>query len=375
MPRKKTTLIAGLKGSPRGRSRGRQLVRLNQAPLRRKAATECSRAMQRLEKARAEWKRFEREDQPAYRRWEAATFGVLLSRVREVETLVHEKETLVREVDKEMYLSGSTNYRATYARVQRRRTNPSAGEETRADAPPPRHDQHTRFHDDEEELSEFEQELLFEEFLRTFLGMNPDRMSDRQYFRMFADFKAKVLGHARPEEPPGWDPEPELAPEPPKPGQSRVKELYRLLVRRLHPDTRADRDVEVSALWHEVQEAYSVGSIDRLEMLLAFTDIQSNTTGEHTTLFQMRAVLAELRRAYRALQRNLAAAKKDHAWNFARLKDRSSLEARVRREMESTLALQEGHLRELEALIARWSAPPRGTDQPPWKRKQAEFQF
>ena len=147
-----------------------------------------------------------------------------------------------------------------------------------------------------------------------------------------------------------------------------------MLVRRLHPDTRADRDAEVSALWHEVQEAYTAGNVDRLEMLLAFTDIQSNTAGEHTSLFQMRSVLAELRSAFNALQRNLRAAKKDHAWNFARLEDRSKIEARVRREMESTLAWHEGQLRELEALLAKWSAPPKPRKGQPGPRKtQAEF--
>src|SRR5205814_5812795 len=39
----------------------------------------------------------------------------------------------------------------------------------------------------------------------------------------------------------------------------RVKEIYRRLVRRLHPDLRADRDASVSSLWHEVQEAYAGG--------------------------------------------------------------------------------------------------------------------
>jgi hypothetical protein len=37
--------------------------------------------------------------------------------------------------------------------------------------------------------------------------------------------------------------------------EARFKEIYRILVRRLHPDLRADGDATVSALWHEVQEA------------------------------------------------------------------------------------------------------------------------
>jgi hypothetical protein len=75
--------------------------------------------------------------------------------------------------------------------------------------------------------------------------------------------------------------------------------------------------------------------------------------------FQMRSVLAKLRGAFTALQRNLRTARKDLAWNFARLSDRSKVETRIRRELETTLAWHEDQLRQLEALIAKWTAPPR----------------
>jgi len=350
------------------------MVWVDQAPLRRLTASECSRAMERLEKARGEWRRFEREDQPAFQRWKASTFGVLLSRIREVEDLVRAKEKLIVEVEQEMYFSGSRSYRTAYSRVQKRRDHPD--EETHSETPP-REEERARFADEEEEeLDEFTQELLFEEFLRTFLGMNPDRMSDRQYEKMFADFKAKILGRDQSDAaPPNWraEPESDFAPEPPKSQQDRVKELYRLLVRRLHPDMRADSNAEVSSLWHEVQEAYAAGHVERLEMLLAFTDIQSNTTGDHTSLFQMRSVLAELRSAFKALQRTLQTAKKDPAWNFARLDDRSKIESRLRGEMKTTLAWHEDQLRQLEALVEQWTAPKKGRRPP--KAKQEEFSY
>lgn len=333
--------------------------------------------MGRLDKARTEWRRFEREDQPAFQRWKASTFGALMSRIREIEALVRQKEMLVQEVEREMYFSGSRSYRASYARVQKRRDNPSPQADAQHTRPPRDETGPDDRAAEEEELDEFTQELLFEEFLRTFLGMNPDRMSDRQYAKMFADFKANVLGRDRPEPPPDWrsepEPEPESLPDPPKSTAARVKELYRVLVRRLHPDLRADSNAEVSSIWHDVQEAYAAGNVDRLEMLLAFTDIQSNTTGEHTSLFQMRSVLAELKSAFNALQRNIRVAKKDPAWNFARAGDRSKIESRLRGEMESTLAWHEDQLRQLEALIAEWSAPKQGRRPPP--AKQEEFSY
>jgi hypothetical protein len=339
------------------RSKERRIVPVDQEPLRRKAVSECSREMARLERVRADWKRFEQEDKPAFERWMAATFGVLLTCLRENDSLVREKDALIHEVEAEMFLGGARSYRAAYAAVMRRRAMPP-----RAEEPPPS----TQESDDDDgfnpfggrEIPEFEQNLLFEDFLRAVLGINPDRLSDKNYEDMFADFKAKILGQG--------DREPratERAPEPQKTEQVRIKEIYRVLVRRLHPDTRADEDAEISALWHEVQDAYSTGNIERLEMLLALTDIRSNAAGEHTSLFQMRSVLGELRRSFNALQRSLRGAKKDPAWNFARTTDREAVRARLQRQIESDLARQKARLKDLEAQIARWSAAPKSRKQ------------
>ena len=92
-------------------------------------------------------------------------------------------------------------------------------------------------------------------------------------------------------------------------------------------------------------------------MLLAMTDLQANATGEHTSLSQMRSVLAELRRSFNAIQRNLRAAKKDPAWNFGGFPNRSALEERMRSELESRLLWHAEMLAALDAKIARWSAP------------------
>ncbi len=62
----------------------------------------------------------------------------------------------------------------------------------------------------------------------------------------------------------------------------RVKELYRRLVRRLHPDLRADGSAAVSALWHEVQEAYAASDVARMEILLALSDIEANRMADQT---------------------------------------------------------------------------------------------
>src|SRR5437660_2093689 len=130
-------------------------------------------------------------------------------------------------------------------------------------------------------------------------------MDDDAYSTSFEVFKSPVV--VRPGSAPGRsDPRPEdgrrsaVDEEPPEPGtiDPRVKEIYRRLVRRLHPDLRADGDATVSSLWHEVQEAYAAGDVARMELLLALSDL-SNALGASTTLSQMRSTLSELTRSVR----------------------------------------------------------------------------
>jgi len=351
------------------RAKDRQLVPLDQGPLRRRAVSECGREMARLEKLRVEWKRFENEDKPAFARWMAATFGAVLSELRELEARWREKEALVIEVEEEMFLRGTRSHRSAYAAVMRRRAMPPPDLRS-GNGKPPSDAGDDEFDDPSPEgVPDFEQHLLFEDFLRAVMGINPDRMSEKKYQSMFEDFKAKIFGQGRHEPPPR-----ERPPESAKPGQARIKEIYRALVRRLHPDTRAEKDTEISALWHEVQEAYGHGNLERLEMLLALTDIRSNAAGEHTSLSQMRAVIRELRSSFHALKRSLGSAKRELAWNFARTPDRSALRIRLQRQFDSDLAAQQARLREVEALIASWSAPVK-TRQQRMANRQPEFGF
>ena len=137
-----------------------------------------------------------------------------------------------------------------------------------------------------------------------------------------------------------------------------MKELYRSLVRRLHPDLRADASAAVSALWHEVQEAYAAGDVAHMEILLALCDIESNHTGAQTSIGQMRAVLVELERALRALEKSLLEAEGEDAWNFAQTGPNADLRQRVERQLKLDLAARTMRLDVLTKAIAAWAQGP-----------------
>jgi hypothetical protein len=325
----------------------RRIVAVNEGPLRKRAAKEYDRLMAKLEKARAELRRFEQEDRPSFGRWMAATFGALLTELRDNAYLIHEQEELILEVETEMIWSNRRNPRRAYAAVMKRRERPDVDDDfAERDAFDP-------VEETDAENEKEERRALFDDFVRSVFGINPEQMGNADYANMFAEFEAKMF-----EEGPQVSPfqthdrgKPSASRE-----EARIKEIYRILVRRLHPDLRADGDATVSAIWHEVQEAYEARNLDRLETLLALTAMKSGTNGQ-ASLSQIRGALADFNRAFRAIQRSLREAKRDPAWGFSRNPNHGQMEMRIRREMEESLSHQRRVLADLKGTIDDWSRP------------------
>ena len=329
--------------------------------MRETAASDCNRAKARLERARLQWHHFERKDKPAFVRWRAREFGALLSKAREVEEQIRDAQTLVHEVEMEMR-RGFQDAHSAYQRVMFRRENPAAAMEERDAEVPREGGRATR------KLSDFEKESLFQEWVKRSLGTNPDKMDDEAYSTTFEAFKSHMFRSAPEETPPRNNNrlggQKRMAAELEEEGEeetkvdARIKQLYRVLVRRLHPDLRDDASTEVSGLWHEVQEAYAAGDVAHLEILLALIDIESNGTGAQTSVSQMRATLAELERATRALEKSLLEAEGEDAWDFAQSGPNADLRLRVERQLKSDLAGRTLRLDVLTKTIAAWAQGP-----------------
>ena len=280
----------------------RAMVAIDQEPLRSQAADACTRALGRLEQARAGWHRFERKDKPAFVRWRAREFGALLSRAREVETQIRDAQALIHEVQLEMRRGFQTLFRLSASHVS---TSQPASPTGRWNLIISR-----KTNGSHRPVSDFEKETLFQDWVRKSLAQIPIRWMTPplEEFEAFKShmFRASVETHPRPNEyrkaRPYNQPE-EMDKEAATPVDARVKELYRTLVRRLHPDLRADGSVAASTLWHEVQEAYGAGDVARLEILLALSDIAANRAADQT-LAQMLALQFELQRAVTALEKS-----------------------------------------------------------------------
>jgi hypothetical protein len=354
----------GVRGKSRAGLVFGEIVIIDQAPIRRTLAGECTVAMGLLEQARIGWHRFEREDRPAFIRWRAREFGVLLSEAREVEDRIRDAQALVYEVEMEMRRRFQDPYTA-YQRVMFRRAHPTAPENEETFRPQREEAGATR------KVSDFEKEALFQDWVQKFLGTSPDKLDDHVYTSTFEMFKAHMFVSARDESrvanerKRAAEPKPTVSAfEPESSGDEaditaddRVKQLYRTLVRRLHPDLRADGSAQVSTLWHEVQEAYAANDIAHMEILIALCDIQANELGEGTSLSQMRSVLEELHRSLRALNKMLLEAEGEDAWDFARSGPNDGLRLRVERQLKSELATRKTRLDMFTRTIAEWQKP------------------
>jgi hypothetical protein len=236
-----------------------------------------------------------------------------------------------------------------------RRENPGLSENSETSSDGSRSTRH---------LSEFEQEALFQEWVEKFLGTNPAKMDDHAYSTSFEVFKSHMF--VRPESRSNGS---GVRPQDVRPSaveedavseteagkiDPRVKEIYRRLVRRLHPDLRANGDATVSSLWHEVQEAYAASDVGRMELLLALSDL-SDAPGASTTLSQMRSVLTELTRSVRALELSLIEARREDSWNFARVGPSEDLRLRVEQQLKHDLAVRQQRLELLTETIAVWA--------------------
>jgi len=343
-----------------------EIVLLDQEPLRKKAALDCSREMARLEKLRSQWTGFEREDRPQFERWMAHNFGALLTELREGDSLISQRRSLIEEVHEAVYFGEARTLKAAYKFVLERRNAPDDEE------PPPfaGSDGTDPFFDFRDQAAdEGEAEVLFEEFLDTQFGVFVESLSKKDYARLFAKFKEEVLGQT----PQDSRPEPPRAPKPSvteRPETARIKELYRQLVRRLHPDVRTDGSPSATALWHEVQDAYSAGNLERLETLFALSELTEATVSSGTSLHQLRSAFKELRRSVQSVLRSLSSAKKDPAWNFGATTDHTALRTQIEREIKRDRAVQLEVLAEMEALIASWEQPNRKRKAPKAKSKE-----
>ena len=244
--------------------------------------------------------------------------------LRELREQVSEQQRLIAEVENYMW-DHDVSEAVAYAAVQHRREQP-----VEADPKPAPDDNDDPWPGDTQSKARFKD------------------LSDEEAYEKFAHAFEEVFGERLP---PGFlPPKPSAKPTP----TASVKDLYRTLVRKLHPDKQATMTAQMLEWWHEVQDAYADNDAERLALILSQVEMSEGEPTAQTSVAMFQRLVAQLKTNVREVRREISSSRRDPAWKFTEQTDYGILAGRVRLEFEDTLrelkfalTQYEAHLRDL----------------------------
>lgn len=322
-------------------SKDRRIILLDQEPLRAEAGRAARKKISEMQKLASSVEEFENTILPAYERWENEMLGPLLMEERQLKAKIAQLEHLIHRATLESLFTGR-NAGEIYEEADREMKEweeRQANQDAEPSTPEPEEEPFDP--DGDREFSDEERE--FRAYVRFACGDEPDKFSKREYKKLFNEFrewKQKREGEAatvsrKKEDVP-----------------ARVKELYRVLVRRLHPDTgKARNDPHTERLWHDLQDAYAEMDVERLEVLLALTDLHESGSAIRSTLFHLRKVAKKMESTVRELKSRIREARSSPAWAFWHSENREQTASKFRAAIERRIRVAKNHIATLEAEI------------------------
>jgi hypothetical protein len=326
-------------------SSDRRIILLDQEPLRAEAGRAARKKIGEMEKLSSSLEEFEKTILPAYTRWEEETLGPLLAEERQLNAKIDHLEHLLSTASLEALFTGRdpSEIYADIAREQQEwEERQAGGEPDRSESEP-----ESEPEEDPDAKREFtDEEREFRSYVRYAIGEDPDYFDKRQYKKLFNEYRE---WKKRREEDCG------SATQKKQDIPARVKELYRVLVRRLHPDTgKSRKDPNTQRLWHDLQNAYAAMDVERLEVLLALTDLHESGSAIRSTLYHLRKVAKEMERTVRDLKNRFREARSSPAWQFWHADNRQKVGAKMRAAVEARIRDAKNHIATLEQQIDFW---------------------
>jgi len=313
-------------------NRCRALVLADGAGIRKKIKKDYEKALRDLDNSRQQLDRFHQTDLPQFTRWLNSHFGALLTELRELGQKIAADEQLVFLVEGEVMFGGGT-YAKAYRRVMEARENPEPPPRPAGGDGEPNRDRETSGSQPGVGGAGDDDEVFDEIFEELFGGFGPDDSFHSHH---------------------GPRGEPDRRPPAPAHTAARIKELYRALVRRLHPDGQREMTAQKTEWWHQAQAAYEAGDAEQLEVILTLCEIGESGTTANTSASLLQRITAQLKSSLREIKRQLTERRRDPAWNFSRRADHEVMAIQMRRALTLDLQGLREHWRELQELIAGW---------------------
>ena len=295
------------------------IILIDSSTLRRKVRRDYEKARATLAEARSLLQQYQEKDAPAFAQWLNSKFGDILTEVRETTQRLRLNEHLINMVETEAFYelcSLAQAYQNIMEELERVKAKAKADEakaNAQADDEDNKDDDH--FHADAEE--EARKEHAREKRSQRRVPVEP------------------VTGPAE-----------KLT--------SRLKTLYRSLVRLLHPDTQKKMSPQKVEWWHQAQSAYETGDEAQLEVILALCELEEDTSAAVTSVSVLQRIISQLRRSAREIKRQLVRYQTDPAWNFTSRTDLVRLEKRTRAALQHDLAQLRLRIASTDRLLASW---------------------
>jgi hypothetical protein len=313
----KTTRKRTSRKTVRPSGAGWELLVVDGTPIRKKARRDYQKAVRDLAAARLESERFQQEDKPAFSRWMAKKFGALLAEIREFQGRLAELQQLVAEVEEELEFGPHSTASSAYREVKTRRETAEQDELEAEEAEP-------KEPNGSHEASENNFNKAAEDFFEQAARERENAAREKKLARQ----------------------------------SGRLKELYRALARRLHPDKGLKLTPREKEWWHQTQAAYETGDIEQLEMILTLLEVEDKGA-KQATISTLHQLTAAFKKSLRALKRQLAEFRRDIAWNFSRRQDHDLLARQMRFTLEADRRKLQWVLQRYEEQIQLWERPAR----------------
>lgn len=288
-----------------------------------------------------ELKNFEEREIPAFHRW----FGVEFAPDHEILTTLHaryQELDLLCDATQDYRLLCGGSYVQAFAKVSAAHAEGKLIELMQEVA-----GIHDEGEDDEDFEDDEEEDFWGDEFGDENSEDDQDTFDYEKVFREF-DGSEDHLNHDR---------------TPRSETDRHFKNLYRKLVRKLHPDFCLSQTTEEKELWHELQDAYEWNDIDKLEK------INQRLNGAKAVGLDLWAIpigdivrmTKELTAKLKIVQRDIVTAKKTDYWDFEKRRSQKSFLAKLTKKIRSSIEYETTSLRlmiiELENQLERWRTP------------------
>lgn len=360
------------------------LIPLDTESIKKEFRRECQEARERFENIRKNWDFYDKQERPGYSSWVRLHLGSEFSEFKMMQEEINRKNLIFQELEYRGACRRNLDRTEIYEQLLKElETGIKEPFTHRADEFSEYSDEpegSAGYIDDEEPWDESDMD---EDFLDEFDDMDDDfmdeldDMDDEEFMRdpvnSFHKMIDRMLGHFEGGADPGRR----------EVKKNKIKDVYRDICKKLHPDTGAEFDEKNSSLWHEAQDAYEHRDLERLESVLAICEMKSGGLKGSVTCSQMLEVIAHYNEGVESVRDILAEARHAEDWNFMSWSSNEKQRKldKLKNLMKKDLDACRKNIEYIEARITRWkmSGKPKqkskNVKRSDWSQNQMAFDF